>query len=92
MVAVLAGWEGTRIWYNQGLIKRPWANLTSWHLDTPFWSFSDRRALSIWVALGDATLKNGCLYFIPGSYYSTTFDTQGLVKYGRGTSNVSTIY
>lgn len=80
MVASLAGWEGTRIWHDQALIKRPWANPTSWHLDTPFWSFSDRRALSIWVALDDATYENGCLYFIPGSYHNTTFDNPGIGK------------
>ena len=80
MVANLAGWEGTRIWHDQALIKRPWANPTSWHLDTPFWSFSDRRAMSIWVALDDATMENGCLYFIPGSYHTTTFDNPGIGK------------
>ncbi len=80
MIADLAGWEGTRIWHDQALIKRPWANPTSWHLDTPFWSFSDRRALSIWVALDDATYENGCLYFIPGSYHTTTFDNPGIGK------------
>ncbi|MBP6795929.1 MAG: phytanoyl-CoA dioxygenase family protein [Saprospiraceae bacterium] len=78
MVADLAGWEGTRIWHDQALIKRPWANPTSWHLDTPFWSFSDRRAMSIWVALDDATYENGCLYFIPGSFQSTTFENPGI--------------
>src|SRR6218665_949177 len=53
MAAQLAGAEGIRIWHDQALFKRPWANPTAWHLDTPFWSFSDRRALSIWVALDD---------------------------------------
>lgn len=80
MAAILAGWDGTRIWHDQALIKRPWANPTSWHLDTPFWSFSDRRALSIWVALDDATYQNGCLYFIPGSYNTTTFENPGIGK------------
>jgi ectoine hydroxylase-related dioxygenase (phytanoyl-CoA dioxygenase family) len=80
MVATLAGWSGTRIWHDQALIKRPWANPTSWHLDTPFWSFSDRRALSIWVALDDATYENGCLYFIPGSYHTTSFENPGIGK------------
>ncbi|ANH81814.1 phytanoyl-CoA dioxygenase [Niabella ginsenosidivorans] len=80
MVAALAGWDGTRIWHDQALIKKPWANPTAWHLDTPFWSFSDRRALSIWVALDDATLENGCLYFIPGSYQHTTFEKLGIGK------------
>lgn len=80
MVATLAGWDGTRIWHDQALIKHPWANPTSWHLDTPFWSFSDRRALSIWIALDDATLENGCLYFIPGTYHKTTFENPGIGK------------
>jgi phytanoyl-CoA hydroxylase len=80
MVAKLADWSGTRIWHDQALIKRPWANPTSWHLDTPFWSFSDRRALSIWVALDDATYENGCLYFIPGSYHTTSFENPGIGK------------
>lgn len=80
MAAELAGVDGIRIWHDQALIKRPWANPTSWHLDTPFWSFSDRRALSIWVALDDATLENGCLFFIPGSHHQTTFENTGIGK------------
>src|SRR5665213_1926262 len=80
MAGELAIVDGIRIWHDQALIKRPWANPTSWHLDTPFWSFSDRRALSIWVALDDATLENGCLYFIPGSYKETTLQNKGIGK------------
>lgn len=80
MAAQLAGVDGIRIWHDQALIKRPWANPTSWHLDTPYWSFSDRRALSIWVALDDATYENGCLFFIPGSSHETTFDNPGIGK------------
>ena len=80
MAAELSGSEGIRIWHDQALIKKPWANPTSWHLDTPYWSFSDRRALSIWVALDDATLENGCLFFIPGSHKTTTFENPGIGK------------
>lgn len=80
MAASLAGVDGIRIWHDQALIKRPWANPTSWHLDTPFWSFSDKRALSIWVALDDATPDNGCLYFIPQSHLQTTFENPGITK------------
>jgi len=80
MVADLSGANGIRIWHDQALIKRPWANPTSWHLDTPFWSFYDRQALSIWVALDDATLENGCLFFIPGSHLQTSFDNPGIGK------------
>jgi phytanoyl-CoA hydroxylase len=80
MIADLSGVDGVRIWHDQALVKRPWANPTSWHLDTPFWSFSDRRAMSIWVALDDATYENGCLFFIPKSYHETTFENYGIGK------------
>ncbi len=84
MAAQLAGVDGIRIWHDQALFKRPWANPTSWHLDTPFWSFSDRKALSIWVALDDATLENGCLYFIPASFKQTTYENKGIGKNMNG--------
>lgn len=80
MAAQLSGAEGIRIWHDQALIKKPWANPTSWHLDAPYWSFTDRRALSFWVALDDATLENGCLFFIPGSHKSTRYEIAGIGK------------
>jgi len=80
MAAELSGEEGIRIWHDQALIKKPWANPTSWHIDTPYWSFSNLSALSIWVALDDATLENGCLFFIPGSHKLTSFQNPGITK------------
>lgn len=80
MASKLAGVEGIRIWHDQALFKRPWANPTAWHLDTPFWSFADKKAISIWVALDDATLENGCLYFIPGSFKETTYEFKAIGK------------
>jgi phytanoyl-CoA hydroxylase len=80
MAAELSGADGIRIWHDQALIKKPWANPTSWHLDTPFWSFFDRNAISIWVALDDVTLMNGCLFFIPGSHLETKFGNPGIGK------------
>ena len=80
MAAELAGVDSIRIWHDQALIKKPWANPTSWHLDTPYWPFSDRKALSIWVALDDATLENGCLFFIPQSHQQTSFENPGIGK------------
>lgn len=78
MAAELAGVAGIRIWHDQALIKQPWGNPTGWHLDNPYWSFFSRDAISIWVALDDATLHNGCLYFIPGSHESATFENAGI--------------
>ena len=73
MAADLAGVEGIRIWHDQALIKEAWANPTAWHLDNPYWSFSSSNAISLWVALDDATLSNGCLYFMPGTHREATF-------------------
>jgi ectoine hydroxylase-related dioxygenase (phytanoyl-CoA dioxygenase family) len=89
MVAQLAGVDGIRIWHDQALIKRPWANPTAWHLDTPFWSFSDRNAISIWVALDNATLENGCLFFLPGSHKLTSFDK---ITIGRNMDGIFEVY
>jgi len=89
MAAKLAGVDGIRIWHDQALFKRPWANPTAWHLDTPFWSFTDRKALSIWIALDDATYENGCLYFIPGSFHITRFETSGI---GKNMDGIFTVY
>ncbi|WKK57904.1 phytanoyl-CoA dioxygenase family protein [Sphingobacterium sp. BN32] len=84
LVGNLAQVDGIRIWHDQALFKRPFANPTAWHLDTPFWSFSDREALSIWIALDDATLENGCLYFVPGSFKKTDFTNIGIGKNMNG--------
>src|ERR1700722_20013286 len=63
----LAGVKGMRMWHDQALIKEPFGNPTAWHLDSPYWSFTSRDALSIWIALEDATPFNGCMCFVPGS-------------------------
>jgi phytanoyl-CoA hydroxylase len=78
MAARLAGVDGVRIWHDQALVKQPWANPTGWHLDNPYWSFHSRNAITIWVALDDATLENGCLWFLPGTHKSATFDNVGI--------------
>lgn len=78
MAAALEGVDAVRVWHDQTLIKRPWANPTSWHLDNPYWSFSSRHAISIWVALDDATPDNGCLYFLPGTHKTATYDNAGI--------------
>ncbi len=89
MVSELAGVDGMRIWHDQALIKRPWANPTGWHLDNPFWSYSSRAAISIWVALDDATRDNGCLYFLPGAHKTATFDNSDI---GSNTGELFDVY
>ena len=78
MATSLAGEAGMRIWHDQALIKPPHGNPTAWHLDVPYWSFDSRNALSFWVALDDATLANGCLWYIPGSHRQARYDNVGI--------------
>jgi ectoine hydroxylase-related dioxygenase (phytanoyl-CoA dioxygenase family) len=78
MAARLAGVDGVRLWHDQALFKPPFGNPTAFHLDTPYWSFWSRDAISLWVALDDATLQNGCLYYMPGSHRAATFNNVGI--------------
>ena len=80
MASRLSGESGIRSWHDQALSKQPWGNPTALHLDTPYWSFSHPEALSIWIALDDATLENGCLFFIPGSHRKTSYDVTPIGK------------
>jgi phytanoyl-CoA hydroxylase len=89
MMATLAGVNGLRIWHDQALFKPPFGNPTSWHLDNPYWSFSNRDALSIWVALDDATLGNGCMWYVPGTHKTARFDNVGI---GQNIADLFKVY
>jgi ectoine hydroxylase-related dioxygenase (phytanoyl-CoA dioxygenase family) len=77
-VTEVAGVEGVRIWHDQALVKEAYANPTAFHLDVPYWSFTSADAITIWVALDDATLENGCLYYMPESHKARKFDNVGI--------------
>jgi len=72
--ATLAGIDGIRVWHDQALVKPPYGNPTGWHLDVPFWSFDSPDAISIWVALDDATVENGCLWYLPGTHREARYE------------------
>jgi hypothetical protein len=45
------------------------ATPTPWHQDCAYWvDLPDRRAASCWIALDEATVDNGCMWFVPGSH------------------------
>jgi ectoine hydroxylase-related dioxygenase (phytanoyl-CoA dioxygenase family) len=89
MLCDLEGVDGLRVWHDQALIKEPFGNATSWHLDNPYWSFHSRKAISIWIALEDATPYNGCMCFIPGSHKLATYENSGI---GQNMSDLFKIY
>jgi ectoine hydroxylase-related dioxygenase (phytanoyl-CoA dioxygenase family) len=78
MACALEGIDGIRVWHDQTLIKEPFANATAWHLDVPYWSFLSPHAISVWIALEDATYQNGCMYFIPGTHKIATYENVGI--------------
>ena len=52
--------------------KAPHTNQpTPWHQDAAYWiDMPDKRALSIWFAIDEATLENGCMWYTPKSHQS----------------------
>lgn len=68
VAAALTEVEGVRIWHDQALIKQPYGNQTAWHRDTPYWAVHSRKTVNMWFALDDATLENGCLWYLPGTH------------------------
>jgi len=52
--------------------KAPHTNqATPWHQDAAYWiDMPDKRALSMWFAIDEATLENGCMWYTPKSHKS----------------------
>lgn len=50
--------------------KAPGTNtVTPWHQDAAYWvDMPDERSVSFWIALDEATVDNGCMWFVPGSH------------------------
>lgn len=42
----------------------------AWHQDASYWPLSPSKALTVWLAIDDASLENGCMRFIAGSHHS----------------------
>ena len=68
-VAARLSGRPVRVWHDQALFKEPREGAkTPWHQDAHYWPHRDRNdQITIWIALQDATLANGCMSFIPGS-------------------------
>jgi phytanoyl-CoA hydroxylase len=64
----LTGARGVRLYHDQALFKQAYGNPTAWHLDNPYWAFHSPQAMTMWLALDDATLANGCMCYVPGSH------------------------
>lgn len=78
LICELEGIDGVHLLDDQALIKEPWGNPTSWHRDVPGWEYHSVHASQLWVALDEATLQNGCLYFMPGSHRNQVFQSKNI--------------
>ena len=85
LAATLTEVEGVRLWHDQALIKQPYGNQTAWHRDTPYWAVHSRKTVNMWFALDDATLENGCLWYLPGTHLLGDY---GLVKIGSNMADL----
>jgi phytanoyl-CoA hydroxylase len=63
--------EGLELDYDQLLAKRPGKAdaVFAWHQDLAYWPVTpDVRTATIWCAIDDSTVENGCMRFLPGSH------------------------
>ena len=55
--------------HNCVMTKYPgYSSATLWHQDIRYWSFDRPELVTVWLALGDETSRNGALKIIPGSH------------------------
>ena len=89
LAATLTGVDGVRMWHDQALIKPPYGNQTAWHLDNPYWAFYSRQSVNMWFALDDATLANGCLWYLPGTHLLARYE---LVRISSNMGDLFQVY
>ncbi|MDP9066277.1 MAG: phytanoyl-CoA dioxygenase family protein [Pseudomonadota bacterium] len=59
----------SRVHHNCLMTKHPrFGSMTGWHRDIRYWSFARENLVSVWLALGEETVENGALWFVPGSH------------------------
>jgi phytanoyl-CoA hydroxylase len=59
----------SRAHHNCLMTKHPlYGSLTGWRRDIRYWAFEREDLVSVWFALGDETVDNGALWFVPGSH------------------------
>ena len=67
VAAQLCG-DGMAIDYDQLLAKQPYKDdaVFAWHQDMAYWPDTpDRRTATLWLAIDDSTVENGCMRFVP---------------------------
>ena len=59
-----------RLIHYQGLYKPArTGGAVGWHQDNYYFNVADNRTVSVWMALDDATVENGCMWYLPGRHH-----------------------
>ena len=67
----LLGDRAVRFWHDQLFCKpAQHGGVVAWHQDYSYWTRTRAmQHLTCWIALDDASVDNGCLYYVPGSHH-----------------------
>jgi 2-oxoglutarate-dependent dioxygenase len=67
-VEAFVGSPNVCLYHDQALFKPALhGDVVPWHQDNGYWKLAPPTAASIWIALDDATVENGCMWVVPGS-------------------------
>jgi ectoine hydroxylase-related dioxygenase (phytanoyl-CoA dioxygenase family) len=68
VAAALLGVPTLRLWHDQALFKDPGGLPTEAHQDQPYWPIAETASVTAWIPLDGATMRSGCLGYVPGSH------------------------
>lgn len=72
--------ENVVAWGSHFFCKMPGdGRAVAWHQDASYWPLTPSHAVTVWLAIDDADLENGCMKFIAGSH------TSGHLTYRKST-------
>jgi phytanoyl-CoA hydroxylase len=76
--------------YDQLLAKQPHKEdaVFAWHQDMAYWPETpDTRTATVWLAIDDSTIENGCMRFVPATAHEDRLRPHRPVFGGRGESH-----
>jgi len=61
--------ENVVAWGSHFFCKMPGdGKRVSWHQDSSYWPLTPSMAVTVWLAIDDATVENACMRYIPGTH------------------------
>ena len=82
--------NGMELDYDQLLAKQPYKQdaVFAWHQDMAYWPDTpDTRTATVWLAIDDSTIENGCMRFVPETTHESALRPHAPMFGERGTSH-----